>query len=64
MHRLLLSYWAAQAPDLQIEEVTVPPMRMADAVSDGGPGEGAAACEGGGAGEGGGGVAEPSHVDG
>ena len=35
MHRLLLSYWAAQAPDLQIEEVTVPPMRMADAVSDG-----------------------------
>ncbi len=34
MHRLLLSYWAAQAPDLQIEEVTVPPMRMADAVSE------------------------------
>lgn len=35
MHRLLLSYWSATAPDLQIEEVTVPPMRMADAVSDG-----------------------------
>tara|TARA_R110002049_G_scaffold125439_3_gene281106 strand:- start:470 stop:1615 length:1146 start_codon:yes stop_codon:yes gene_type:complete len=35
MHRLLLSYWTSQAPDLRIDEVTVPPMRMADAVSDG-----------------------------
>lgn len=35
MHRLLLSYWTAAAPELQIEEVTVPPPRMADAVADG-----------------------------
>ncbi|MDX8348222.1 CmpA/NrtA family ABC transporter substrate-binding protein [Cognatiyoonia sp. IB215446] len=35
MHRLLLSYWTSAAPDLQIEEVTVPPPRMADAVADG-----------------------------
>jgi len=35
MHRLLLSYWTAAAPDLTIEAVTVPPSRMADAVGDG-----------------------------
>lgn len=35
MHRLLLSYWTSAAPDLKIEEVTVPPPRMADAVADG-----------------------------
>lgn len=35
MHRLLLSYWTSTAPDLQIDEVTVPPQRMADAVADG-----------------------------
>lgn len=35
MHRLLLSYWASTAPDMQIEEITVPPPRMADAVADG-----------------------------
>lgn len=35
MHRLLLSYWTSTAPDLQIEEITVPPPRMADAVADG-----------------------------
>jgi ABC-type nitrate/sulfonate/bicarbonate transport system substrate-binding protein len=35
MHRLLLSYWTSIAPDLQIEEITVPPPRMADAVADG-----------------------------
>ncbi len=35
MHRLLLSYWTAAAPDLRIEEITVPPPRMADAVADG-----------------------------
>lgn len=35
MHRLLLSYWTSSAPDLRIEEVTVPPPRMADAVADG-----------------------------
>jgi NitT/TauT family transport system ATP-binding protein len=35
MHRLLLSYWTSAAPDLRIEEVTVPPPRMADAVADG-----------------------------
>lgn len=34
MHRLLLSYWTAGAPRLQIEEITVPPPRMADAVAD------------------------------
>ncbi|MEN9011969.1 MAG: CmpA/NrtA family ABC transporter substrate-binding protein [Yoonia sp.] len=35
MHRLLLSYWTSTAPELQIEEITVPPPRMADAVADG-----------------------------
>lgn len=35
MHRLLLSYWTSAAPDLRIEEVTVRPPRMADAVADG-----------------------------
>ncbi|MFK7754942.1 MAG: CmpA/NrtA family ABC transporter substrate-binding protein [Sedimentitalea sp.] len=35
MHRLLLSYWTSAAPDLKIEEITVPPPRMADAVADG-----------------------------
>ncbi len=35
MHRLLLSYWTSTAPKLIIEEVTVPPRRMADAVADG-----------------------------
>lgn len=35
MHRLLLSYWTSTAPELAIEEVTVPPPRMADAVADG-----------------------------
>jgi ABC-type nitrate/sulfonate/bicarbonate transport system substrate-binding protein len=35
MHRLLLSYWTSIAPDLQIEKITVPPPRMADAVADG-----------------------------
>ncbi len=35
MHRILLSYWTSAAPGLQIEEVTVPPSRMADAVADG-----------------------------
>ena len=35
MHQLLLSYWASVAPDLAIEEITVPPPRMADAVADG-----------------------------
>ncbi len=35
MHRLLLSYWASTAPDLQMTEITVPPPRMAHAVADG-----------------------------
>ncbi len=35
MHRLLLSYWTATAPDLAVEIVTVPPPRMADAVAGG-----------------------------
>ncbi|WP_299368675.1 CmpA/NrtA family ABC transporter substrate-binding protein [uncultured Tateyamaria sp.] len=35
MHRLLLSYWTSAAPGLAIEEITVPPPRMADAVADG-----------------------------
>ena len=35
MHRLLLDYWTAGADGLQIEAVTVPPSRMADAVADG-----------------------------
>lgn len=35
MHRLLLSYWTSTAPGLQIEEITVPPPRMADAIADG-----------------------------
>jgi NitT/TauT family transport system ATP-binding protein len=35
MHRLLLSYWMQAAPDLRLETVTVPPPRMAEAVSGG-----------------------------
>lgn len=35
MHRLLLSYWTACAPDLAVEVVTVPPPRMAAAVAEG-----------------------------
>ncbi len=35
MHRLLLSYWTSSVPELQIEEITVPPPRMADAIADG-----------------------------
>lgn len=35
MHRLLLSYWTASAPDLTVKIVTVPPPRMADAVAAG-----------------------------
>ena len=35
MHRLLLSYWTSAVRGLRIEEVTVPPPRMADAVADG-----------------------------
>lgn len=35
MHRLLLSYWTSAAAGLRIEEVTVPPPRMADAVAEG-----------------------------
>jgi len=35
MHRLLLSYWTSAAPELRIEEITIPPPRMADAVADG-----------------------------
>jgi NitT/TauT family transport system ATP-binding protein len=35
MHRLLLSYWRAAAPDLQIDTITIPPPRMADAVAKG-----------------------------
>lgn len=35
MHRLLLSYWTSAMPGLTIEEITVPPPRMADAVSEG-----------------------------
>jgi ABC-type nitrate/sulfonate/bicarbonate transport system substrate-binding protein len=35
MHRLLLSYWTQTLPDGAVETVTVPPPRMADAVSDG-----------------------------
>lgn len=35
MHRLLLSYWTQSLNDSRIEPVTVPPPRMADAVSDG-----------------------------
>ncbi len=35
MHRLLLSYWTSAAPQLKIEEITVPPPRMADAVAEG-----------------------------
>lgn len=35
MHRLLLSYWTASAPELAVEIITVPPPRMADAVADG-----------------------------
>ena len=35
MHRLLLSYWTSVGDGLAIEEITVPPPRMADAVADG-----------------------------
>lgn len=35
MHRLLLSYWTQTLPSFVVETVTVPPPRMADAVSDG-----------------------------
>lgn len=35
MHQLLLRYWTATNPDVTIEEVTVPPPRMAEAVKDG-----------------------------
>ncbi len=35
MHRLLLSYWTSAEPGLTVEEVTVPPPRMADAVGEG-----------------------------
>lgn len=35
MHRLLLSYWTATAPNLSVQSVTVPPPRMADAVAEG-----------------------------
>lgn len=35
MHRLLLSYWTAAAPNLAVESVTVPPPRMAEAVANG-----------------------------
>ncbi|WP_299285522.1 CmpA/NrtA family ABC transporter substrate-binding protein [uncultured Tateyamaria sp.] len=35
MHRLLLSYWTSAMPGVDIEEVTVPPPRMADAVAAG-----------------------------
>ncbi|MEP4194720.1 MAG: CmpA/NrtA family ABC transporter substrate-binding protein [Aliishimia sp.] len=35
MHHLLLSYWTSTRPDIQIEAVTVPPPRMADAIETG-----------------------------
>lgn len=35
MHRLLLSYWTSNIDGLAVEEITVPPPRMADAVADG-----------------------------
>ena len=35
MHRLLLSYWISTDPGLAVEEVTVPPPRMTDAIADG-----------------------------
>ena len=35
MHRLLLSYWSATDPDFHVEEITVPPPRMAQAVEEG-----------------------------
>ncbi|WP_417259956.1 CmpA/NrtA family ABC transporter substrate-binding protein [Celeribacter sp.] len=35
MHRLLLNYWISSAKGLDVEEITVPPPRMADAVADG-----------------------------
>lgn len=34
MHRLLLSYWTATVPAVQIEPVIIPPSRMADAVAN------------------------------
>ena len=35
MHRLLLSYWTSFAPGLKIDEIAVPPPRMAEAVASG-----------------------------
>lgn len=35
MHRLLLDYWRATAPDLAVETIAIPPPRMADAVAEG-----------------------------
>lgn len=35
MHRVLMDYWARAGAGLQIEAVTVPPPRMADAVAEG-----------------------------
>lgn len=35
MHHLLLRYWIASKPELDVEVVTVPPPRMADAVAEG-----------------------------
>ncbi|WP_417812600.1 CmpA/NrtA family ABC transporter substrate-binding protein [Thalassospira alkalitolerans] len=35
MHRLLLNYWISRSKGLDVEEITVPPPRMADAVADG-----------------------------
>jgi two-component system, oxyanion-binding sensor len=35
MHRLLLSYWLSSRPDLNIEIITIPPPRMADAITQG-----------------------------
>lgn len=35
MHRLLLSYWTSSVEGLEVQEITVPPPRMADAVAEG-----------------------------
>ncbi len=35
MHRLLLNYWTSSREGLKIEEIAVPPPRMADAVAEG-----------------------------
>ena len=35
MHHMLLRYWASSKPSLQIEAVTVPPSRMAEAMNTG-----------------------------